>query len=139
MEISHLLHTTKDYYGTLKNLMPEYTENDMRNFVKLSLNNLYHELCRRYIHAERDYNISRLPMTCKSVFFILQNMNYLRSGNFVVTKRGLLECLQGRDKAVLELSLALQNSIDYDFDKAFGVLFDRCQSSLADKAMFCLI
>ncbi len=134
LEISHLLHTTKDYYGILKNLIPEYTETDIRNFIKLSLNNLYHELCHRYIHAERDYNISRLPMTCKSIFYILQNMYYLKSGNFVMTKRELLEHLQVKDKAVLELSMTLQNCSDYDFDKAFGMLFEWCQSSLNDVA-----
>ena len=130
LEISHLLHTTKDYYGILKNLMPEYTETDIRNFIKLSLNNLYHELCHRYIHAERDYNISKLPITCKSVFFILQNMYYLKSGNFVMTKRELLEYLQGKDRTMLELSLALQNNSGCDFDKAFGMLFEWCQRAI---------
>ena len=51
LEICHLLHTTKDYYGTLAKLVPEYTETDVRNFVKMSLGNLYHEICHRYIHA----------------------------------------------------------------------------------------
>ncbi len=44
LEICHLLHTTKDYYGTLAQLVPEYTKNDVRNFVKMSLGNLYHEV-----------------------------------------------------------------------------------------------
>ena len=130
LEICHLLHTTKDYYGTLKKLVPEYSAEDERNFIKLSLNNLYHELCHRYIHAERDYNISKFPTTCKSVFFILQNMHYLNSGDFVMTKHELLDCIQGKDKAVLELSISLQNNSNYDFDKAFRLLFDWCQSSL---------
>ena len=130
LEICHLLHTTKDYYGTLKKLVPEYSAEDERNFIKLSLNNLYHELCHRYIHAERDYNISKFPTTCKSVFFILQNMHYLNSGDFVMTKHELLDCIQGKDKAVLELSISLQNNSNYDFDKAFRLLFEWCQSSL---------
>lgn len=130
LEICQLLHTAKDYYGTLKNLVPEYSKEDVQNFVKLSLNNLYHELCHRYIHAEREYNISKLPITCKSVFFILQNIYYLKSQSFVMTKHELVKYLQGKDKAVLELSLSLQHNRDYDFDKAFGLLFEWCQSSL---------
>lgn len=127
LEICHILHTTKDYYGVLQKLVPEYSEDDERNFIKFSLNNLYHELCHRYIHDERDYNITRFPATCKSVFFILQNTYYRSSGNFVATKQELLERLQGRDKAVLEMSVSLQNKSNYNFDEAFGLLFEWCQ------------
>lgn len=131
LEICHLLNTTKDYYGELKKLVPAYTGEDERNYVKFSLNNLYHEICHRYIHADREKNMAKLPITCKSVFFIMQHLYYLDSGYFIPTKRELLECVQGEDKAVLELSLSLQNKVDYDFDQAFSVLFHWCQNALA--------
>lgn len=130
LEICHLLNTTKDYFGELKKLVPTYTVEDERNYVKLSLNNLFHEICHGYVHADREYNISKLPKTCKSVFFIMQHLHYLSSGNFVPTKRELLECVQDEDKTVLELSISLQNHIDYDFDEAFSVLFNWCQNAL---------
>ena len=131
LEIFHLLKTTKDYYGELKNLVPTYTIEDERNYVKLSLNNLYHEICHRYIHTDMECNISRLPITCKSVFFIMQHLHYLDSGNFILTKRELLECVQGEDRTVLELSIYLQNNSDYDFDRAFFLLFNWCQNTLS--------
>lgn len=131
LEICHLLNTTRDYYGELKNFVPAYTIEDERNYVKLSLNNLYHEICHRYVHADREYNVSMLPITCKSVFFIMQHLYYLNSGNFIQTKRELLECVQGDDKTVLELSIALKNNIDFDFDRAFCVLFNWCQKALS--------
>lgn len=131
LEICHLLNTTKDYYGELKKLVPSYTMEDERNYVKLSLNNLYHEICHRYVHADREYNISKLPITCKSVFFIMQHLYYLSSGYFIPTKRELLACVQDEDKIVLELSLSLQNDMDYDFEEAFLVLFNWCQNALA--------
>lgn len=131
LEICHLLHTTKDYYGELKKLVPAYTIEDERNFVKLSLNNLYHEICHRYVHASREKNILKLPVTCKSVFFLMQHLYYLASGNFIPTKRELLECVQDEDKIVLEWSISLQDHIDYDFDRAFLVLFNWCQNALS--------
>lgn len=131
LEICHLLNTTKDYYGELKNLVPAYSVEDERNYVKLSLNNLFHEICHRYVHADREYNISKLPITCKSVFFIMQHLYYLSTGNFVPTKRQLLECVQDEDKTVLELSISLQNRMDYDFDRAFSTLFNWCQNALS--------
>lgn len=131
LEICHLLNTTKDYYGELKKLVPAYSMEDERNYVKLSLNNLFHEICHRYIHADREYNELKLPETSKSVFFIMQHLYYLNSGNFIPTKRELLACVQDEDKNVLELSISLQNNIDYDFDEAFSILFHWCQSTLS--------
>ena len=130
LEICHLLNTTKDYYGELKNLVPAYTIEDERNYVKLSLNNLYHEICHRYIHSDRDHNVSDFPMTCKSVFLIMQHFYYLSSVNFIPTKRELLECVQDEDKMVLELSISLQNDSDYDFDRAFLAVYKWCQNAL---------
>ena len=77
-----------------KKFVPAYSLDDERNYVKLSLNNLFHEMCHRYIHTDRQNNISKLPV-----------MYYLDSGNFVLTKH---DCIQGEDKSVLEWSISLQ-------------------------------
>ena len=131
LEICHLLNATNDCFGELKKLVPEYTVEDERNYIKLSLNNLYHELCHRYIHSDREYNISKLPATCKTVFYILQHLYYLESGKFIQTKCELLECLRGDDRKVLELSIDLQNNGGCDFDGAFSMLFNWCRRALA--------
>lgn len=132
LEICQLLHTTKDYYGTLAELVPKYTREDECNYIKLSLNNLYHELCHRYVHSDRETNITMLPMTCKSVFFIIQNMYYLESGNFVLTKKELLEKLQGENKKILEMTLSFKPANEYDFNEAFSALFKWCRKALED-------
>ena len=130
LEICHLLHTTRDCFGALKPLVPAYTPEDVRSYVKLSLGNLYHELCHRFIHATRADNIAALPGTYKAVFFILQNLHYLRSGCFVSTKQSLLWALTGPDKEVLETAIALANAASYDFDTAFKLLFFWCQHTM---------
>lgn len=48
LEICNLIHTTKDIYGNLKEYIPSYTKEDEINFIKLSICNIYHELCHRY-------------------------------------------------------------------------------------------
>ena len=131
LEICQLLHTTKDCYGKLEDYMPSYTVEDERNYIKLSLGNLFHELCHRYIHADRERNIFAFPYTCKSAFFILQNMHYLSSGDFLLTKQELLGALQDEeDRQVLALNMALKDGGDYDFDQAFSTLFEWCQHAL---------
>lgn len=130
LEICHLFHTTKDYFGALAELVPEYTQNDVRNFVKLSLGNLYHELCHRYIHASREENIANLPYTYKSVFFILQNLYYLESGKFIAVKKELSQVLSGDDRKVLDTAISLGNKAEFDFDQAFDLLFTWCKATM---------
>ena len=119
LEICHILHTTKDYFGTLSKLVPEYTERDVRNFVKMSLGNLYHEICHRYIHASKEKNIAKLPYTYRSVFFILQNLYYLDSGKFIGTKKELRKALSGKDRLILDTAISLGIGTEFDFDKTF--------------------
>ena len=130
LEICHLLHSTKDYYGALQPLVPAYTARDVRNFVKLGVNNLYHDICHRYIHSGRDESAERLPDAYKSIFFILQNLYYLEVGKFVRTKAQLLPLLSGRNKAVLERAMRLGNGEPYDFAESFALLFTWCQETL---------
>ena len=131
LEIGHLLNSTKDYFGILRELIPAYTEQDIRNFVKMSVNNLYHELCHRYIHADRSKSIAKLPGTYRGVFFILQNLYYLKRGDFISTKAELLSKLEGKDRAVLARSIELNSGISHDFSESFTLLFTWCQETLA--------
>ena len=128
-EICHLLHTTKDYYGKLSSLVPSYTIEDERTYLKISLNNLYHELCHRYIHRSPEDNVSLLPYSYKSVFFILQNMYYLKTSHFPLSKAELLPLLQGRDREVLTMSVELKKGSPFDFEAAFSLLFTWCQDA----------
>ena len=40
LELHHLLYSTKDYYGILRELLPQYSEQNIRDFVKLSIRKL---------------------------------------------------------------------------------------------------
>lgn len=131
LESFHVLMSTGDRFGSLKPLLPEYTRQDIVNFVKFSLNNMYHELCHRYIHSDRENNIACFPFVCKGVFFIMQDLIYLRTGVFASTKSELLSMLSGSDKHVLEMSMELKDCNSYDFDTCYECLFTWCQETLA--------
>ena len=130
LELCHIVHTTKDYYGRLSSLIPEYSEQDINNFIKLSVGNLYHEICHRYLHADRRENYQKLPMAYKNVFFILQNIYYLKTGIFCCTKKELLCILDKEDKEILEMSLKISSDEIYDFEQSFEKLFLWCQRVL---------
>jgi len=128
LEVCQLRHTTKDLLGTLTDYLPPTAREDEINYVKLSLGNLYHELCHRYIHADRDKNAASFRGTCKSVFYLIQNLHYLESGHFYLRKTELKEAVEEEDRIILELA-ALPDG--YDFDQAFSSLFAWCQIAFA--------
>lgn len=130
LEMWNLLNGTKDYYGVLRELLPVYTEEDVRNFAKISVNNLYHEICHRYIHGGREENIAYLPGTYKGVFFILQHLYYLRRGAYIASKAELLPLLEGKDRAVLERAMEFSRGIPCDFADSFALLFAWCQETM---------
>ncbi len=130
LEVCHLLYCTKDYFGVLADLIPSFTDEDVLNYVKISLNNLFHEICHGYIHSDLDENIARLPYAYKAVFFILQNIYYIENGVFVGTKKQLISLLSGMDKSVLETSMKLAQGERYDFKEAFSLLFTWCRETM---------
>ena len=128
LEVCQLRHTTKDLHGVLTDHLPSATREDEINYVKLSLGNLYHEICHRYIHADRDKNTSMFRSTCKSVFYLIQNLHFLESGRFILSKGELKEAAAEGDRVVLEMA---ELPDGYDFDRAFSELFTWCQRAFA--------
>ena len=127
LEICNLINSTKDYYGVLTELVPSYTNEDIKNFIKFSINNLYHEICHRYIHSDKEKNALKLPFAYKGVFFILQNLYFLTSGEFIFTRNELLNKVSGKDYEVLKRSMEYGES---NFDESFELLFSWCQETL---------
>ena len=128
LEVCQLCHTTKDLVGVLTDYLPPATREDEINYVKLSLGNLYHELCHRYIHADRDKNAAKFRGTSKGVFYLIQNLHFLESGCFILSKKELKEAAAEEDRIVLELADLPDG---YNFDQAFISLFTWCQSAFA--------
>ena len=129
-EIWQLVHDTRDCFGTLAPLVPGYTAEDIRNQVKIGIGNLYHELCHRYIHSATPQDGEALCAAYKAVFYLLQNVHFLRTGEYVRQKRELAEHLHGIDQEVLLTALRLRTRpAEYD-PEAFTLLFTWCQQTL---------
>lgn len=132
-EICLLLHETKDYYGELRPLLPEFTHDDIKDYITISIGNLYHMLCHSRIHSEQTQYAETLKGLYKSVFYILQNLYYLQSREWVMTKAELLLVLCGADREALEMAMELKSAQEYDVDKAYRILFAWCQRCLREK------
>ncbi len=126
-EICQLLHETKDYYGELRPLLPCFERGDIENYIAVSIGNLYHLLCHNRVHAEPEKRADTLRGLYKAVFYILQNSHYLRSGEWIMTKRELLPLLHGLDREALQTAMTIKSASEYDTEQAFAILFEWCR------------
>ena len=115
-----------DAYRDILQYLPPAARTDELNYVKVSLGNLYHELCHRYIHRDRARNAAAFRGTCKNLFFLIQNLHFLETGRFLLTKEELKEGVSEEDRRVLALA---ELPDGFDFDRAFGLLFAWCQEA----------
>jgi len=129
-EICQLLHETKDCYGSLRPLLPDFCRADVENYIRISIGNLYHLLCHGRIHGAPEVCADRLRGLYKAVFYILQNSLYLQSGEWVMTGAGLAARLSGLDREVMEMALTVKAKTEFDPEKAFILLFNWCRNFL---------
>ena len=130
LEAGQVLRETKDIYGSRAVLMPAHTRQDEINYLKLSLNNLYHALCHRYIHGGWEKCASKLPGDYKNAFFILQHMHFLESGEFCENKAELTAALEGADQEIMITERMMREGREYDARKAYEQIFDWCKNAI---------
>lgn len=131
-EICQLIYGTMDYYGRLREFVPSFSEEDIRNHIRVSVDNLYHEICHRLIHGSKEKNRNNLVFSYKTVFYILQNVYYLKTGIFSRTKKELIRHLEEKDKQVMEWAERVKIDPEYSFSEAYQILFSWCQKLLTD-------
>lgn len=110
-EIFQLRQDTKSCYGDLDSLLPDCDEADIRRSVHIAAANLYHAVCHQYIFGNEGARVDDLQPLYKSVFFILQLVEYLRSGVYRHTKAELLGCLAGDEKQLLATGMEWQQQL----------------------------
>ena len=133
-EILHLRHSTKDLYGTLAPLLPQVDMDEHRRYVRLALGNLYHALCHRYVHGAEQGRAKSLLGHEKELFFLLQDLHFLRTGEFPPSRAALYDALPSDDRAVWDAVKAMCGNSDEAYEDAFAAVFTWCQKTLAEIA-----
>ena len=129
-EICQLLHETKDCYGSLRPLLPDFSRAVVENHIRIAIGDLYHLLCHGRIHGAPEESADRLRGLYKPVFYILQNSFYLQTGKWVMTKAELAARLSGSDCEVMQMALTVRSGAEFDTEKAFTLLFNWCRNFL---------
>lgn len=134
-EIFQLHQDTKSYYGDLDSILPNYNQEDIRQSVKIASANLYHAACHQYLYENEDIRAIALRPLYKSTFFILQLVEYLRSGDYHSTKSSLHQNLAGEEKKLLEINVAwekYQSDISHNTNAYYERLINWCKEILHD-------
>lgn len=129
-EICNFSLGTRDYYGRLSDYIPEFSRDNVVDFIKLSVGNLLHGISHSYLHTDIKHCKEILPLFYKNVFFILQNVYYLKTGVFYLTKKELVSHLSDDDADVFNRAEKIKIADDFCFEAEFSVLFNWCQKIL---------
>ena len=130
LELCQLQNETQDYYGSLAPLLPVYSRDDVRVYLLFSLNAFYHELCHRYIHACPEENEAAMPFYAKTVFYMLQNLYWLRDGVYYQNRKELAAHLRGEDQQLFNIMEKTRQGEPFPLEPTFEALFIWCQGLL---------
>lgn len=124
---------THAFYGTLHDLLPVITRQDIVYGAKAGASNLYHACCHAAVHNPDSPEM--LAGLYKGAFFPLQLVYYLREGTYIRTKKELLPLLGGDEKEILSVSMnwpAYSKKIHKKPDVYFELLIQWASEILAN-------
>ncbi len=104
-ELFQFSYDTRSFYGSLHELLPNIEDKDVADSVKISASGIYHLCCHTAVHEPSNTII--IESLYKGAFFILQALHYLRSGDYISTKKELSAKLHDDEKTILDVSMHL--------------------------------
>ena len=96
-----LAQDTQTVYGALDGLLPPMGRRELAEGAAIGASGLYHAAVHTYLYAPREEWPGFLSAAEKSAFFVLRTLYELRCGRRVQTRRELLSCLTGDERAML--------------------------------------
>lgn len=123
------------YHGSLEGLLPAWDEADIRAGVRIEAANLYHATAHHTLSCGAEDRARGLAALVKPVFFLLQGVHYLRTGEFVETKAALAARLPGEEAALVRLAgdrPALRAAAEADPEGLTGRLLALCGGILLE-------
>ena len=96
---------TRDVYGTLANLLPPFSGENLAQAAAIGASGIYHAAVHTYLYSAREDWPGFLKGAHKGAFFTLRILHELRTGENVRARRDLLPLLHGDERAILAYGL----------------------------------
>ena len=129
-EVSDLFqfyYDTKPIIGTLDDIIPPITVDDIRRSVRIEVCNIYHSCVHNLIY-EKDPAI--LKGSYKSAYFVIQALLYLRSGKYIARLQELVSKAEGSEKDIISAYIQIKNSGVSDFERLSDLIFTWAKKQL---------
>ena len=130
-DLFQLIFDTKTFYGDLFSIVQKPSEEDIKVFVKVSSENLYHSVVHSYLYSQDRHG--DLFAFYKSVFYILQGICYLENGKYFSTKKDLAEVVRGKDREIFAICLSRADIFRKDgieLEQLYQVLINWCSNNI---------
>lgn len=124
-----LLQFTKEtapYHGSLDDILPPVSMDDVAQSIKIAAANLYHAACHTFVHAPKESLPEHAKSFYKAARFVVQMRHYLRTGEYIVSKQQLAQIVAGDDRKILS-DVPDENA---DVNAAYGTLISWCSELL---------
>ena len=135
-EIFQLKQDTKAYLGSLNHLLPQTSEKDIKDSIRISVANLYHQVCHLYTFGDQKTKADELQSAYKSAAFTLQLLHYLSTKEYIHSREELLKKLNGRDREVLSVTTKWESFETYrekQPDDFFDIIIKWCSEILTNR------
>lgn len=127
-DIFQFYYETKNLYGDIKELITPPKKEDIQTAVKTGAETLYHALCHSFLFDKN--KAENLAGLYKMTFFILQAKYFLRTNQYFLTKKELLNYLDNEDYRILETCInrnSIKNFNTKELDEAYNRLLEWCK------------
>lgn len=102
-DLFQFFYDTKSIYGRIEDIIEPPSVEDIKISIKISSENLYHSAVHSFMYS--DNYIRDLQNLYKDTFFMLQAKYFVKTKNYISTKKQLLEYLEGEDKEILDICI----------------------------------
>ena len=106
-DLFQFYHDTKPIIGTLDDIIPPITDDDIRRSVRIGVCNIYHSCVHNLIY-EKDPEI--LKGLYKSASFVIQALWYLQSGEYIAHSQELVCKVEDSEKDIISAYIQIKNS-----------------------------
>ena len=103
-ELFQLEQDTQPYYGSLRDLLPPISKEDLTRCVKIGAANLYHETCHRVLYDDWP-DVEKLKDAFKAACFTVTLQHYLETGEYLLDREQLRNAESGDRKQLLTIFL----------------------------------
>ena len=127
-DIFQFYYETKNLYGDIKELITPPEKEDIQTAIKTGTETLYHALCHSFLFDKN--KAETLAGLYKMTFFILQAKYFLRTNQYFLTKKELLNYLDNEDYRILETCInrnSIKNYNTKELDEAYNRLLEWCK------------